>query len=197
MNRLLSLLSIILLHAPCLCLALPSDAQQPIKITSSEAQYNQRDFLLVYKGNVVATQGTTKLTAERVEVHFNHDNQIDKLQAFGHPAVYSTITNPERERLFASANTVEFYPLKSTVQLVENGHVSQGGNIMDSPHIVIDIAKETVVSKPSANGKTTIVLQPQQRVKPNDKASDKLRRSERSDHNPTQTTSSTPGLPKS
>lgn len=149
-----------LLIIPSLSFALPSDKQSPITITSAEAQFNQRTNTLTYQGNVVAKQGTTELKAERVIVHLNSKNKIDKLQALGHPAVYSTLTSPERQRLYASADTIEFNPFQSTVQLLENGKVSQGGNIMNAPHIVIDIANETVVSKPSAKGKTTIVLEP-------------------------------------
>jgi lipopolysaccharide export system protein LptA len=182
MNRLLGLL---LLLAPNLSFALPSDTRQPIRITSDQAEFNQRSNTFEYQGHVVALQGTTKLSAEHLIVHFNQENKIDKLQALGHPAVYSTLTSLQRKKLIASADIVEFNPLQSTVQLIGKGHVSQEGNIMEAPHIVIDIANERVVSKPSPQGKTTIVLQPQQRVKPDDKFS----RSQRADVNKTQTTS--------
>lgn len=158
MNRLLALLSLAII--PTQSFALPSDSQSPITISSASAQFNQRTNTLTYQGNVVSKQGTTTLNAEQVVVHFTTENKIDKMQALGHPAVYSTLTSPQRQRLYASANTIEFNPLQSTVQLLENGKVSQGGNLMKSPHIVIDIANETVVSKPSAQGKTTIVLEP-------------------------------------
>lgn len=151
---------LILAIIPTLSFALPSDSQLPITITSDAAQFNQRSYTLTYQGHVIAKQGTTQLNADEIVVHFNHDNKIDQMQATGHPAVYSTLTSPQKPRLYASANTIEFNPLQSTVQLLDNGQVSQGGNIMKSPHIVIDIAKETVTSKPSAKGKTTIVLEP-------------------------------------
>ena len=170
--------------SPSLSFALPSDSRAPITITSTEAQFDQRTKSFTYQGNVIAIQGSTKLTAEKVTVHFNTENKIDKLQALGHPAVYSTLTQTDKERLTASANSIEFNPLQSIVQLNDNAHVSQSGNVMDSPTIVIDIAKETVVSKPSEKGRTTIVLQPQQHVKPDDK----LSRSQRTDRNKAQKT---------
>ncbi len=145
---------------PILSLALPSDSQLPITISSASAQFNQRTNTLTYQGKVDAKQGSTQLNAEQVVVRCNHENKIDKMQAVGHPALFSTMTSPDKPRLFASANTIEFNPLQSTVQLLENGQVTQGGNIMKAPHIAIDIAKEIVESKPTAKGKTTIVLEP-------------------------------------
>lgn len=172
MNRLLPLISLLGLSLIAHnSLALPSDNTKPITITSGEAQYNQHGSTLVYQGNVVAIQGTTQLMADRVVVHFNPENKIDNLEAFGQPAVFSTLTSEQRGKLVAKANSIEFHPLVSRVQLKENGSVSQDGNSMKAPHIVIDIANESIVSKPSPLGKTTIVLEPQQRVKLNDKSS--------------------------
>jgi lipopolysaccharide export system protein LptA len=111
---------------------------------------------------VVATQGSTTVKADKVVVHFNPENKIDNLEALGHPAHFSTLTHLERERLVATANSIEFNPLQSTVRLINNAHVAQSGNVMDSPSILVDLAKETVVSKPSEKGRTTIVIQPEQ-----------------------------------
>lgn len=184
MNRLFRPLSLLLLLSPNLSFALPSDTKAPISITSTEAQFDQNTRSLTYKGKVVAIQGTTKLLADKVIVHFNAENKIDKLEALGHPALYSTLPHPQRERLNASANKIEFSPLQSIVQLIDKAHVSQAGNVMDSPLIEVDIANERIVSKPSEKGRTTIMLQPLQRVKSNDK----LSFSQRTDRNKTQTT---------
>lgn len=152
-------------------LALPADTQEAITISAAQAQFDQHTNTLTYEGGVTARQGTTQLMAERVITHLNKDNKIDKLEALGHPAIYSTLTSVKRDRLNASANKIAFNPLLSIVHLIDNAHVSQGGNVMDSPHITIDIAHEKVISEPSALGKTTIVLQPQQRVKSHEKLS--------------------------
>lgn len=199
MNHFLSRLSLFLLLITPTSFGLPSnshsgqklplsqsafglDKQQPLSITSREAQYDQKSNTLTYEGEVKATQGNSSLEAQQVIVHFNQNNKIKSIQAKGNPVTYKTLT--QRGPLKASANKIQFNPLLSTLELIDNAHVAQGGNTIDSPSLVIDIAKETVVSKPSEKGKTTIILEPLQRVK----AYEKLGRSQRTDHHKTQTT---------
>jgi len=148
------------LLSPSLSFALPSDSKAPITIKSAEAQFDQNTRTLTYQGEVVATQGSTTVKADKIVVHFSVENKIDQLVALGHPALFSTLTHPDRDRLVASAKSIEFNPLQSTVRLINNAHVTQSGNVMDSPMILVDLAKETVVSKPSEKGRTTIVIQP-------------------------------------
>ena len=72
--------------------------------------------------------------------------------------------------------------VRDVEELVKDGHITQNGNTMDAPHIILDMEKETLVSKPSSDGRTTIVLQPQRRVKTDEQFSS----SPQSNHQQTQ-----------
>ncbi len=155
------LLLILCLHVPCTSFALPSDATQQIHITSKSVEYNQRQNTITYIGNVVANQGTTKVTAETAVITLNKTNHIDHLTAQGKPATYSTIIKEQQPRILASGETINFYPATGRLELIKKGHITQNGNTFDAPYIVYDMQQQTLISKPSGNGHTTIVLQPQ------------------------------------
>ncbi|MFK7943109.1 MAG: lipopolysaccharide transport periplasmic protein LptA [Paracoccaceae bacterium] len=53
------------------------DRTEPIDITADALEVRQAENLAIFEGGVVAGQGTLRLTAERVEVTFDPDNQTD------------------------------------------------------------------------------------------------------------------------
>lgn len=154
-----------LLSVPCVSFALPSDATQQIKITSKSVEYNQRQNTITYIGNVVANQGTTQVTAETAVITLDKTNHIDHLTALGKPATYSTVMKEQQPRILASGETIHYFPATGRLELIKKGHITQNGNTFDAPYIVYDMQQQTLISKPSGNGRTTIVLQPQQSVK--------------------------------
>jgi len=154
-----------LLYVPCASFALSSDATQQIKITSNSVEYNQHLNTITYIGNVVANQGTTKVTAETAIVTLNKTNHIDHLTAQGKPATYSTILKEQQPPILASGETIKYFPATGRLELIKKGHITQNGNTFDAPYIVYDMQKQTLISKPSSHERTTIVLQPQHSVK--------------------------------
>ncbi len=53
------------------------DRTAPIEITADSVEVRQAENLAIFTGNVVAGQGTLRLTASRMEVIFDQDNQSD------------------------------------------------------------------------------------------------------------------------
>ncbi|MEM6679111.1 MAG: LptA/OstA family protein [Pseudomonadota bacterium] len=65
------------------------DNSQPIEITSDALEVRQAQNLAIFTGEVIAGQGTLRLTADRVEVFYNQENSdsetgaIERLRAEG------------------------------------------------------------------------------------------------------------------
>lgn len=57
-----------LLFVPVMTMALPADRQQPIKISSDSVDIDNKKGVSVYHGNVVMTQGTTRITGDTITV---------------------------------------------------------------------------------------------------------------------------------
>lgn len=161
----IQLLLLLLLCLPCASFALPSDAMEEIKITSNSVEYNNNDNTITYLGKVVAVQGTTKVTADTAIIQLNKNHRIDHLIAIGKPATYTSVMKEQQPPIFASGETIKYYPTSKRLELIKKGHIAQNGNTFDAPYILYDMQQQTLISKPSGNGRTTIVLQPQHSVK--------------------------------
>ena len=61
---------------PTFSFALESDREQPIKIQADAAIVDETNGSSVYKGNVIITQGTLKITANEVEIFTAADEVI-------------------------------------------------------------------------------------------------------------------------
>ena len=55
-----------LLALPLYSHALPSDANQEIKLLADKATYSERTGVTSYSGSVIITQGTFKMTADNI-----------------------------------------------------------------------------------------------------------------------------------
>ena len=57
--------------------ALPNDNEQPIRIQANEAQLDDKQGIATYKGDVIITQGSMKITGNTVTITRNAAGEID------------------------------------------------------------------------------------------------------------------------
>lgn len=140
--------------------ALTSDLQQVTTINADAVEYNHKTGVSTYTGHIHATQGTTKLDANRVVVYRDKNNKITKIVATGQLAHYETLPDDHQHKIHASAKKIEYYPLDEKILLLGDAIVDFDKSHITGQHITYNISKQTAISKPSAGDKTTIVLQP-------------------------------------
>jgi lipopolysaccharide export system protein LptA len=164
MNRLKFLLKIALPMALCLgslsALAATSDDQQPIHVTADSAAINYQAGVGTYNGNVIVTQGTRKLTADKIIIHRNQQGQVDKITAYGAPARYQALPDVSKGVVHAKANIMIYQPLQHLFTLQDNAEVEQNGNVSQAPLITYNTLTEVVSSPASSEGRTTMIIQP-------------------------------------
>lgn len=149
----------------CNVSALNSDLEKIATITADSVEYNHKTGVSTYSGNIHATQGTTQLDAKHVIVYRNKKNQITKIIADGQLAHYETLLDGQKNKIHARAKTIEYYPLKEIIILMGDAIVNFENNHISGQHLSYNLASQTATSTPSSNGKTTIVLQPDQEKK--------------------------------
>jgi lipopolysaccharide export system protein LptA len=164
MHRLLNTVKIIiglLLFFPLCASALPSDSEKNLTITAGPTELNYKTGFNSYEGNVKIDQGETHLTAERLTTQRNPSHKIDEAIAYGlHTlAHYWTIPRAGDPVFHARAKIIKYYPLKSLVILQGSAIVTQGENSFQGPEIVYNIKDQTVISSPSTNGRSTIIIE--------------------------------------
>lgn len=146
-------------------LALASDKDQPIHISSDRAERDEKSGLTVYSGSVHMRQGTLKIDADRVII-YSEGNQVSKIIATGKPASYQQKPAEDKEIVVAKGETIEYLMDDEKLHLVKNASISQdNGNIMSGDLIRYDMKARVVKAEGNQNDRSErihMVIQPKQ-----------------------------------
>ncbi|MDR3490751.1 MAG: lipopolysaccharide transport periplasmic protein LptA [Gammaproteobacteria bacterium] len=144
--------------------ALPDDSNKAMQIHASSTLFNFKKGFNVYDGDVKVTQGSTRLTADKLTTQNNDTHKMEEAIAYGfqNPAHYWTLPKAGDVEFHAQAKVITFYPLKSLVKLEGDVVITQGNNSFHGPIILYNIKDQTVTSPASNKGRATIVIDPNQ-----------------------------------
>ena len=106
---LLCLTAVMLLISWRYAYSLTSDENQPIQIEADTAELDDLNHVSIYRGDVIATQGSIRMTGDILTVHFTDDNDMEILIIEGQPATYRQL--PENTDTYDEAKAVkmEYY----------------------------------------------------------------------------------------
>ena len=107
--------------------ALPSDANQPVRLLADRATYSERTGVTTYSGNVSITQGTLKIHASDIVVNLSNDRSISSAVANGRPATFEQVITQEKGLAKGQANKVDYNAVTGIVTLTGNAKLSQAG----------------------------------------------------------------------
>ncbi len=129
--------------------ALSTDKEQPIEIEADSAELDKEKGITIYRGNVVATQGSIRMTGDIMTVHFT-DDELDILIMEGKPVTYRQL--PDNSEIYneAEALRMEYYELENLVVLIDKASFKQEGLNFSGSRIEYD----TEHSKVKAGGGT-------------------------------------------
>lgn len=113
--------------SPMIASALPSDANQPVRLLADRATYSERTGITTYSGNVIITQGTLKITASDIVVNLSNDRSISSAVANGRPATFEQIVTQEKGLAKGQANKIDYNAVNGIVTLTGNARLSQAG----------------------------------------------------------------------
>lgn len=107
--------------------ALPSDANEPIRLLADKATYSERTGVTSYAGNVTITQGTLKMTADNLTVNLTPTRAIESAVATGRPATIQQIVTQEKGLAKGQANRIDYNVKTGIVTLTGNARLTQNG----------------------------------------------------------------------
>ena len=107
--------------------ALPSDANQPIRLLADRATYSERTGVTSYSGDVIITQGTLKLTADNITVNLSGSRSIDSAVLTGRPATMQQVVTQEKGLAKGQANKIDYNAVTGIVTLTGNARLTQNG----------------------------------------------------------------------
>ncbi len=117
----------VLFMLPLYSQALPSDANQEIKLLADKATYSERTGVTSYSGNVIITQGTLKLTADNITVNLSPQRSINSAVATGRPATMQQVVTQEKGLAKGQANEIEYNAVNGIITLKGNAKLTQNG----------------------------------------------------------------------
>lgn len=105
--------------------ALTTDQDQPIEIEADTAELDDQKGVTTYTGNVIVTQGSIRMTGDKMTVYYTKDNDLDTVIMEGRPATYRQLPDKSEDYDEAEALRMEYYGLKNLIVLINNAVVKQ------------------------------------------------------------------------
>ena len=142
--RLLVLLLVTLITS--LSQALPSDREQPIKITADSAVRNEQTGETRYEGSVELTQGSLHIEADLLTL-YQYDGAADGLiTATGTPATLQQTPQEGKAPIKAAAHRIAYDQKGDKVTLTENARIEQDGAIVTGATIDYVLSQQRVTA---------------------------------------------------
>ncbi|MDG1064642.1 MAG: lipopolysaccharide transport periplasmic protein LptA [Luminiphilus sp.] len=126
--------------------ALPTDRDQPIRITADSAVRNEQTGETRYEGSVELTQGSLHIEADLLTLH-QYDNAADGLiTATGAPATLEQTPQEGKAPIKATAHRIAYDQKGDKVTLTENARIEQDGAIVTGATIDYVLSQQRVTA---------------------------------------------------
>ena len=130
-------LTLATLLVPPDALALSTDKDQPIHIEADLLQVDESAQLSRYVGNVDMKQGSLKIRADQVVLHFDSDNNLQKMDITGNPAQLEQQSD-NGDMISGSALNMTYYEKDSVLEMRNNAEFRNGTDLVESDHITVN-----------------------------------------------------------
>ncbi|MGY4492475.1 lipopolysaccharide transport periplasmic protein LptA [gamma proteobacterium L18] len=150
--------------------ALPTDRDQPIHIQSDDAQLDDKQGVATYKGNVIITQGTMKITGNTVTITRNAQGDVDVFTSVGNLAYYEQKPAIDKPIVQGYGKTIQYFSAQNRIILIDQAKVVNDGNTSEGEKIVYDTVKQVVNAGRATGAKVTprpridMVIQPKSKT---------------------------------
>ena len=143
--------------------SLESDRDQPIQITADSAIRDEIAGETRYEGNVVLTQGSLIITADRLSIS-HRANDAERIVATGRPATLVQQPSQDQEPVDASANRIEYVLSQDLVRLLHDARVAQSGSTLSGERIDYLLRQRSVraagTKGDASKGRVQVVIPP-------------------------------------
>ncbi|MBT8766237.1 lipopolysaccharide transport periplasmic protein LptA [Pseudomonas boanensis] len=124
--------------------ALPTDRDQPIRVQADSAELDDKQGVAVYRGDVIITQGTLKITGDTVTITQDSNGDIQVFTSVGKPAYYEQKPAVDKEIVKAYGMTIQYFASNERIVLIDQAKVIQEGNTFEGEKIVYDTQRQIV-----------------------------------------------------
>lgn len=143
-------------------LAKDSDFSQAVSVSSDNFDGSIEDKKLVYLGNVVVSQGSLSIKADRLEVDRSAGEGKEVFIATGQPAEYSQLLDGDKP-IRAMANEIRYDFATRILTLTGKAEINQSGSLVRGAMIKYDLAKQSLNGIGKDNERVSTIFTPEKK----------------------------------
>ena len=145
-----------------------ADRDKPVNLEADTVTLDDIRKISVYEGNVILSQGTLMLRADRVQVTQNAEG-LDKVVASGRPVSFRQKVDGRDEFIEGYASRIEYAGATSQLELIGEARLRRNGDELRGAQISYNANTEfyKVVGQPDAKtpaGRVRAVIRPKPRA---------------------------------
>jgi len=140
----------VLLALPLCTLAADGERQLPVNLRADHIDFDQKKGLSVYRGHVVFSQGSLRLTATRAEVQ-SRASVVETVTAEGKPVSFRHLPEGQVEFINGEARRAVYHAPTRRVDLYDEVQIHRGRDLFRSGVLHYDIENQSIIAE-SANG---------------------------------------------
>lgn len=114
--------------------ALDNDTEQPLNIVSKEQIADFNSNKAIFLENVVATQGTIEVHADKAEITRDSNDQLEEIIAYGKPATYKQLQE-NGKIIHSQSSIIHYLPKKNLLILIGRATIWQENSHVDGERI--------------------------------------------------------------
>jgi lipopolysaccharide export system protein LptA len=147
-----------------------ADRDKPVNLEADLVTLDDIRKLSIYQGNVILSQGTLMLRADRVQVAQNAEG-LERISATGRPVAFRQKLDGRDEFIEGFAERIEYNGISSQLELIGQARLRRGGDELRGAQISYNADTEfyKVVGEPGAqtpSGRVRAVIRPKPRSEP-------------------------------
>ena len=127
--------------------ALSSDPEQPVEIQADFAEMDDQAGTTNYIGNVIVTQGSIRMTGDRLRATFDENRQLEDVFVDGRPAYFRQTPDGGKEDIEGQALQVEYHAKKNQLILIKDAQLKQGERLFEGYRINYDTARSIITGR--------------------------------------------------
>ena len=154
-----ALLFIAALLIPVGGFAAGDDRQQPVNLRADRIEINQKNKTSLYRGHVVLTQGTLRLTAARADTR-QRGSQVETVTAQGAPVTFRHRPTGAVEYLEGKAGRAHYQVPQRRIDLYENVTMQRGRDMFRGAVVHYDIESRGLIAEGNAEQRVYVALVP-------------------------------------
>ncbi|WP_189415699.1 lipopolysaccharide transport periplasmic protein LptA [Cellvibrio zantedeschiae] len=143
--------------------ALPDDKNQSLRISADKQEIDLKQGVVIYSGDVKLIQGTLEITAQKIHVRKDKDQEEESFTAEGSPAHYQQQPEAGKPIIHAEAGTIHYNVKTEQLVLDKNVSIEQNGSVTKAGHVDYDIKSQTAKFSGTGRVETVIPAKPEKK----------------------------------